>query len=89
MYYVPDGTERCGFYECTECGSRFLDIRIGPSLQCPYCGVEVDMEIGPDDVLPTNAETAKLLQMIEGIEEVEKYDMLLSLALTGGDYDWL
>lgn len=23
MYYVPDGTEQCGYYECKECGSRF------------------------------------------------------------------
>ena len=26
MYYVPDGTTRCGFYECKECGYRFLDL---------------------------------------------------------------
>lgn len=25
MYYVPDGTEQCGYYECKECGSRFLE----------------------------------------------------------------
>ena len=25
MYYVPDGTAQCGYYECKECGSRFLD----------------------------------------------------------------
>ncbi len=40
MYYVPDGTERCGFYECADCGTRFLDIRIAPSLVCPYCEEE-------------------------------------------------
>ena len=28
MYYVPDDTERCGYYECDSCGSRFLDVRI-------------------------------------------------------------
>ena len=49
MFYVPDGTERCGFYECSECGSRFLDIRIAPTIVCPYCGEEPDMEIGPDE----------------------------------------
>jgi len=27
MYYVPDGTEQCGYYECKECGSRFLDLK--------------------------------------------------------------
>ena len=45
MFYVPDGTERCGFYECEECGSRFLDIKIGPAIVCPYCGEEPNMEI--------------------------------------------
>ena len=71
MFYVPDGTERCGFYECEECGNRFLDIKIGP-----------------DDELPETVESAKLIQMLEG-EDVEKYDTLLSLALTGGDYSWI
>lgn len=89
MFYVPDGTEQCGFYECTECGNRFLDLKIGPAITCPYCGEEPDMEIGPDDEMPTSTETAKLLQMIRGAEEVEKMDALLSLAVTGGDYDWL
>ena len=88
MYYVPDGTERCGFYECDDCGTRFLDIRIAPTLVCPYCGEEVNMEIGPDEEMPTPNEAAKLLQMIEG-ENVEKYDALLSLAVTGGDYSWI
>lgn len=26
MYYVQDGIEQCGYYECKECGSRFLDL---------------------------------------------------------------
>ena len=88
MYYVPDGTERCGFYECTECGSRFLDIRIAPAIVCPYCGEEPDMEIGPNDKMPEMKESAKLLRMLEG-EDVEKYDALLSLAITGGDEGWI
>ena len=88
MYYVPDGTLRCGFYECTECGNRFLDIRIAPTLVCPYCGEEPDMEIGPNDDMPEIKESAKLLQMLEG-EDVEKYDTLLSLAITGGDEGWI
>ena len=45
MYYVPDGTERCGFYECKECASRFLDERIAPSLVCPYCVSFLFLEI--------------------------------------------
>ena len=88
MYYVPDGTERCGFYECADCGNRFLDIRIAPSIVCPYCGEEPDMEIGPNDDMPEVKESAKLLQVLEG-EDVEKYDTLLSLAITGGDEGWI
>ena len=88
MFYVPDGTERCGFYECSDCGNRFLDIRIAPAIVCPYCGEEPNMEIGPDEEMPKATEAAKLIEMIEG-EDVEKYDTLLSLAVTGGDYSWL
>ena len=88
MYYIPDGTERCGFYECSDCGNRFLDIRIAPSIVCPYCGEDVDMEVGPDEEMPKAVESAKLIQMLEG-EDVEKYDTLLSLAITGGDYTWI
>ena len=88
MFYVPDGTERCGFYECSDCGSRFLDLHIAPALVCPYCGEEPNMEIGPDEEMPRASEAAKLIEMLEG-EDVEKYDTLLSLALTGGDYSWI
>jgi len=89
MFYVMDGTEQCGYYECQSCKERFLDARIAPVLVCPYCGQEPDMEIGPDEVMPEVKEDAKLIEMIRGAENVEKYDMLLSLAITGGDYDWL
>ena len=89
MYYVPDDTELCGYYECADCGSRFLDLRVGPTLVCPYCGEEADMEIGPDEEMPQVKETAKLIQVIRGKEEVEKMDTLLSLALTGGDFNWI
>ncbi len=88
MFYVPDGTERCGFYECEECGNRFLDLKIGTAIVCLYCGEEPNMEIGPDEEMPKIVESAKLIQMLEG-EDVEKYDTLLSLALTGGDYSWI
>ena len=89
MYYVPDGTEVCGFYECEECGNRFLSLKIGPKLVCPYCGEEPDMEIGPEEEMPVAKETAKLLEMVEGTENVERMDALLSLAVTGGDYEWI
>ncbi|MDD2971227.1 MAG: hypothetical protein PHE02_03750 [Lachnospiraceae bacterium] len=88
MYYVPDGTELCGYYECSECGQRFLSLQMGPTMVCPYCGEMVEMEIGPDDEMPTVKETAKLLDIIRG-ENVEKMDVLLSLAVTGGDYEWI
>lgn len=88
MFYVPDGTQRCGYYECEKCRQRFLDVRIAPQIPCPYCGEEIDMEIGPDDELLESKETARLKEMIQG-EDVEKYDALLSLAITGGDYKWI
>lgn len=90
MYFVPDGTKLCGFYECEnkECRMRFLDVRIAPTLVCPYCGEEVDMEVGPDEEMPTVAETAKLLEVIRD-DDVEKMDVLLSLAHTGGDFEWI
>ena len=89
MFYVPDGTQMCGFYECKECGNRFLDLRIVPKMVCPYCGEMPNMEIGPDEELPEIVEAAELVQVVEGADEVEKFDTLLSLAVTGGDYEWI
>ena len=66
MYYVPDGTKECGYYECKKCGSRFLSLQTMNTIPCPDCGMDIDYEIGP-----------------------EKYDKLLSLAITGGDFDWI
>lgn len=89
MYFVNDGIEICGFYECSDCGQRFLNERVVPYMICPYCGEEPDMEIGPDDEMPVATESAKLIKVIEGNEEIEKMDALLSLAITGGNYDWI
>ena len=104
MYYVPDGTKECGFYECRKCGNRFLSLQTMKYIPCPDCEQEIDYEIGPDESLedaPAPAEplllfvvdvvldTAELLQQIEGEEEVEKMDALLSLAITGGDCNWI
>ena len=88
MYFVPDGTTLCGCYECEDCGMRFLSLAVGPSMICPYCGEEVDMELGPDDEMVQATEAAKLMQVVRD-EEVERWDTLLSLALTGGDFDWI
>ncbi len=89
MYYVEDGCERCGYYECQKCHTRFLSQDIAPVCKCPDCDNEVDIEIGPDDEMAEETTSAKLIEVIEGKENVEKYDKLLSLAITGGDYDWL
>ena len=89
MYYVPDGTTKCGYYECEDCGERFHSLHTEPSIICPGCGEDLDWEIGLDEEMPTARETAKLIQIVEGAEEVEKMDMLLSLAITGGDYEWI
>ena len=51
MFYVPDGTKLCGFYECEDCSNRFLDLKIGPRIVCPYCGEEPDMEIGENKMI--------------------------------------
>ena len=89
MFFVPDNTEICGFYEWEACGERFLSLQVAPRIICPYCGEIPDMEVGPDDEIPVAKEDAILLQVVEGAEEVEKMDTLLSLAVTGGDYNWI
>ena len=89
MYYVPDGTEVCGFYECEECGKRFLTLKIGPKFVCPLWGEEPELEFGPVDEMAVAKEAAILLEMVEGTENVERMDALLSLAVTGGDYEWI
>lgn len=89
MYYVPDVTKTCGYYECKKCGNRFLSLQTMEKIPCPDCEAEVDYEIGPGESLEDVLDTAVLLQKIEGEEEVEKMDALLSLAITGGDFDWI
>ena len=48
----------------------------------------MDYEIGPDEVMGSSEKNAKLIEIEEG-EDVEKMDVLLSLAITGGDYEWI
>lgn len=88
MYYVPDGTEKCGYYECENCKTRFLSLQTMKKIPCIDCGAEPDMEIGPDEVIEQPEDTAVLQKVIEG-PEVEMMDSLLSLAITGGDYNWI
>ena len=51
MYYVPDGTKECGYYECRKCGNRFLSLQTMKHIPCPDCEQEIDYEIGPDESL--------------------------------------
>ena len=64
-------------------------MEIKERVACPECEAEIDYEIGPDESLEDLLETADLKQKIEGEEEVEKMDALLSLAVTGGDFEWI
>lgn len=67
----------------------FIPFQTMEKIPCPDCEAEVDYEIGPGESLEDVLDTAVLLQRIEGEEEVEKMDALLSLAITGGDFDWI
>lgn len=89
MFYVPDNTEKCGYYECKSCGYRFLSLSTDAETECPDCAAEFDPEIGPDEVMPKEEKTAILQRVVEGADEVAKLDGLLSLAITGGDYSWI
>ena len=89
MYYVPDGTEMCGFYECEECASRFLSLKIGPKL-CARI-VEKNRIWRSDRMKKCRWQKRRQnwLEVVEGAENVERMDALLSLAVTGGDYEWI
>ena len=62
MYYVPDGTKECGFYECKKCGNRFLSLQTMNRIPCPECEAEIDYEIGPDESMEDVFDTAELLE---------------------------
>lgn len=88
MYYVPDDTKQCGYYECSECKEKFLALSADTNIDCIYCEKDIDYEVGPDDNINEIKNTAHLIRVLQG-EDVEKYDTLLSLAVTGGNYDWI
>ena len=67
----------------------YLSLQTMEKIPCPDCEAEIDYEIGPDENMEDILDTAQLLQKIEGEEEVEKMDALLSLAITGGDCNWI
>ena len=55
MYYVPEGTTRCGYYECESCGEKFLSLQTMEHINCPYCEAEFDPEIGPDEAMQVDS----------------------------------
>ena len=66
MYYVPDGTKECGFYECKKCGNRFLSLQTMKRIPCPECEAEIDYEIGPEESMEDGFDSAELLKKIVG-----------------------
>ena len=83
MYYVPDGTTKCGFYECKCCRSRFLSLQTMKKIPCPYCEQDADMEIGPDESMEELTDTAELQEIVEG-ENVRKWIVCSALQLQAG-----
>lgn len=88
MFFLEDGTEKCGFYECRKCNYRFLTAVTEKRTACPLCEQDIDYEIGPDESLEDLLETADLIDVIEGKEEVERMDALLSIAYAEDD-SWI
>ena len=75
MYYVPDGTKKCGYYECKKCGNRFLSLQTMEKIPCPDCEAEIDYEIGPDENMEDILDTAQLLQKIEGVKTLSSVSL--------------
>ena len=88
MYFVPEKTIKAGFYECRCCHYRFLSLQTMNKIPCPLCEEDMDYEIGPDESLEDLLDNADLQLIIEGEEEVEKYDTLLSVAFAE-DESWI
>lgn len=88
MYFLDEGTAKCGFYECKKCNYRFLSLNTEKKAPCPLCEQDIDYEIGPGESLEELLETAELVQVIEGSEEVARMDALLSVAYVD-DESWL
>ena len=64
---------------------KVLSLSMEEVEECPECAAEWNPEIGPDEVM----EAEEKMRIVEGAEKVEKMDALLSLAITGGDYNWI
>lgn len=89
MYYVPDGTKQCGYYECKKCGNRFLSLQTIARIPCPDCAAEIDYEIGPDETLADVTDAGSASAENRGRGGSGEKDALLSLAITGGDFNWI
>lgn len=88
MYFLEDGTKKCGFYECRKCNYRFLSELTEKRIPCPLCEQDIDYEIGPDESLEDLLETSDLIEIIEGEDEVKRMDTLLSVAFAE-DESWI
>ena len=65
-------------------------IKVDALLESEQTGIVLfDLETLAEENMEDILDTAQLLQKIEGEEEVEKMDALLSLAITGGDCNWI
>ena len=79
-----DGTNPAGWTT-----QQMMDYSREKQIPCPDCAAEIDYEIGPDETMEEVVDTVILLEKVEGEEEVIRMDALLSLAVTGGDYNWI
>ena len=79
MYYVPDGTKECGYYECKKCGNRFLSMQTMKRIPCPDCEAEIDYEIGPDESLEDVLDTAELIQTDAAINPGNSGGVLINM----------
>lgn len=89
MNFLPDGTKRCGLYECELCNARLLSATVVPAMFCTFCAGEVDMEVGPDECAMQVTDSAKLIKICEDEEEIKILDGMLGLAVYDDDESWL
>ncbi len=89
MYFLPEGTKRCGLYECRLCSARSLSVNTAPSMFCTFCAGEVEREVGPDECVEQIPDSAKLIRIVEDEEEIQLLDGMLGLAVYDDDESWL
>jgi hypothetical protein len=89
MYFLPDGTKRCGLYECELCSARLLSVNVVPAMFCTFCAGEVENEVGPDEYVEQVPDSAKLIKIVEDEEEIILLDGMLGLAVYDDDESWL